>query len=112
MTVFFGLLLAKAEFEIARIIANRAGWKSGSVIEKSRPNIERFKNTAICGEGGRAQASLFEYHLAGQMAGNYFSKLAALLSRFNHGFTRTIVFGGNGCSFSIELVDRRPIWIE
>ena len=52
MTVFFGLLLAKAEFEIARIIANRAGWKSGSVIEKSRPNIERFKNTAMCGEGG------------------------------------------------------------
>src|ERR1700688_1544081 len=46
------------------------------------------------------------------MAGNYFSKLGALLSRLDHGFTRTVVFGDDGCTFCIELVDRCPIWIE
>jgi len=82
------------------------------VIEKSRPNIGRFKNAEMDGEGRGAQPGLFEYHLAGQMAGNYFSKLGAPLSRLDHGFTRTVVFGNNGCTLCIELVDRRPIWIE
>src|SRR5579862_7689713 len=55
---------------------------------------------------------LFEYHFASQMAGNYFSELGALLSRLDHGFTRTVVFGGNGCTLGIELVDGCPIRIE
>ena len=65
----------------------------------------------MCSEGRGAQPDLFECHLAGQMAGNYFSKPGAPLSRFDHGFTRSVVFGGNECTLRIELVDR-PIWIE
>src|SRR5580700_12036645 len=68
------------------------GGKSGNVIEKSRPNIGRLKNTEMSDEGREAQC-LFQYHFAGQMTGNYFSEFVAPLSRLDHGFTRTVEFG-------------------
>jgi len=49
---------------------------------------------------------LFGHHFAGQLARHDFAQVIALLSRFEHGLSRAVMFGDAGCGFGVELIDR------
>src|ERR1017187_5973332 len=55
---------------------------------------------------------LLRHHLARQLARHHFAYLTALLCRFEHGLSRAIMLGGNGCRFCVYLIDRRKVGIH
>src|SRR5450631_4391448 len=52
---------------------------------------------------------LLRHHLTRQLARHHFAYLTALLCRFEHGLSRAIMLGGNGCRFCVYLIERRKV---
>ena len=55
---------------------------------------------------------LLGHHLASQMTSNHFTEFASLLRCLKGRFPRSIMFHHDGRGFGIDLVKRRPVWIE
>jgi hypothetical protein len=54
---------------------------------------------------------LFGRYFAGELAHYDFAEIVAFLARFDHGVARTVMFGDNGCGFSVEGIHRGVVRI-
>jgi len=52
---------------------------------------------------------LLRHHFARQLTRCHLAYIGALLSRFNHGVSRTVVLRGDGRAFGVELIQRRIV---
>jgi hypothetical protein len=55
---------------------------------------------------------LFRHYFVGQFTRHHFTYVVALLPRFEHGLSRSVMLGDDGRCFGIGLIHCRPVGIH